>query len=152
MRKMERLFKARKLFIPWYHWATINFILSGIAFIALLITSCFTENVKLMLTWLIICIVYFILFFLIIFSSLNLGKMLANNALAIISKKLDKNKLDTKNTTLKVYEYTLYTCHIEVCNTNYANDQLSKKLIDEICYNLNRKFGNTYYIALIYNS
>ena len=127
MRKMKRLFKARKRFIPWLHWSIIHFALNALSLLVLFVASFFIELTVLRTHWLIACLVQLIPIFLIWFIAWIFERKLSKNALAIIMRKLEENNIKFKNMNIVINANKLYSCNIHI-DGGISN----KKQIDEL--------------------
>ena len=146
MRKMKRLFKARKRFIPLLHWSIIHFALNALSLLVLFVTSFFIELTVLRTHWMIACLVQLIPIFLVQFIAWIFEKKLSKNALAIIMRKLEENNIRFKNMNIVIKANKLYSCDIHI-----DGGASNKKQIDEllnIIHDINRKFGNSYNIIV----
>lgn len=151
MRKMKKLFKIRKRFIPWHYWSIITLVLNSISLVALFITSCFSNSpitTSYLMPWLWISVVPIGGVFLVQLFGLFLMKNISKNVLEIISRKLENiNKQDIK---LKINNCKYYSCLIDVYSNQYTKEQLIDTFTP-IYKELNKKFGHNLHVVFSYN-
>ena len=150
MRKMKKLFKTRRHFIPWYYWSLINFGLTSLSLIALFITSFFTDNLNITIPWMLITLASLVPFFIVQFISWIIQRSLANAAIAVIAAKLNNCSISTEKIDLRVHKNTLYKCEINVWSFKYTKSQLNE-IFSPIYKEINHKWSNQYYISFIFN-